>query len=507
MTTQAELYACVRVPEFPAQALLRLRPDLRQRPCVILDGEPPLQFVCSRNRLAARQGVADGMTPVELDTFPLVTRLHRSKPEENSTRLVLLECAGAFSPRMEERCCGKEFACILDIAGTESLFGPPQKLAERLVERLQLLGISSNVAVSRNFHVALCVARARLQPITVVAAGEERQRIAPLAVSLVTLSHQQAETLSLWGITTLGMLAALPEIELIARMGQDSQRLRQLARGELPHLLQPVETAFALEETMELDTPVELLDSLLFVIRVMLEQLITRAVARMLALASVTVTLSLERNAGEGHATHTRTVRPAVPAIDPQLWLKLLQLDLQAHPPSAAIVSLTLKAEPGSTSKVQQGLFSPQLPEPGRLDVTLARIRAIVGDGNVGRAVLKDTHEPDAFRVEPFTLPNTRPAAVPSPVPRAAVRQLRPAEEIGVTLQGKRPSVLVFREIRYTVEQAYGPWLTSGNWWNPSLWSQEQWDLIAASQDGARLSCCVVRDRFQNRWQMAALYD
>ena len=38
-----------------------------------------------------------------------------------------------------------------------------------------------------------------------------------------------------WGIHTLGMLAALPEMELIARMGQDGKRLHQLAGGELPY--------------------------------------------------------------------------------------------------------------------------------------------------------------------------------------------------------------------------------------------------------------------------------
>jgi protein ImuB len=52
-------------------------------------------------------------------------------------------------------------------------------------------------------------------------------------------------------------------------------------------------------------------------------------------------------------------VRPALPSNDKQMWIKLIHLDLEAHPPQAAIVALTLSAEPGSTSKVQLGLFSP----------------------------------------------------------------------------------------------------------------------------------------------------
>jgi protein ImuB len=298
------------------------------------------------------------------------------------------------------------------------------------------------------------------------------------------------------------MLAALPEKELIARMGQESKRLQQLARGELPHLFQPVEAAFLLEEKMELDSPVELLDSLLFVVGVMLDQLILRAKARIFALASITIVLTLD-----GGGTHTRTVRPALPTTDKQLWIKLLHLGLEANPPHAAILALTLTADPGSTSKVQLGLFSPQLPEAARLDVTLARIRAIVGENCVGRAVLQDTHAPESFRIEPFAVPFDNSAAVVPSQPRAPMRRLRPPETTSVTLQNHRPSMFFFRERRYTVERAYGPWLTGGDWWNQTLWGLDQWDLVARAQDGSMICCCLTRDLMQNLWQMAALYD
>ena len=43
---------------------------------------------------------------------------------------------------------------------------------------------------------------------------------------------------------------------------------------------------------------------------------------------------------------------------------------------------------------------------------------------------------------------------------RAPLRQLRPPETVSVTLQERRPKMFFFREKRYTVEHAYGPWLT-----------------------------------------------
>jgi len=503
MTKPQELYACLYARELSAQALLRLRPELRDRACVVMEGKPPLQAVRSLTRKARSLGLVRGMTQVEVDAFPDITVQLRSLTEESAAKAALLECAGGFSPRIEDCSDENAFLCVIDIAGTRGLFGPPETLARSLLTRVRALGIIACVAVSGNFHAAVAVAKAPLPlSVRVVPAGEESTALAGLPLAVLDLSEEQAETFSLWGIHTLGMLAALPEKELISRMGQAGKQLRQRSRGEMQHLFRPVEPAFTLQERIELDSPVEILDALMFVVNLMLEQLILRATARVLALASVSITLTLE-----GGAAHSRSVRPALPSNDRPLWLKLLHLDLEAHPPQAAIIAVELSAEPGSTSKVQLGLFSPQMPEPARLDVTLARICAIVGDENVGYAVLRDTHEMDSFRIEPFSLPATRSSTMKSATPRTAARKLRPPERAYVTIANQRPAAFVFRERRYAVEQAYGPWMTGGDWWNASLWRCEQWDLAARAQDGAVLCCCLIRDLLRDQWQMAALYD
>lgn len=501
MNGSRELYACLYAKEFPAQAMLRLRPELRERAVVVMEGEPPLQTVCSVNARARRVGVERGMTRVEIETFDGVTVLARAAAEESAARAALLECAGEFSPRVEERSGSGEFLCVIDIAGTEKLFGAAEVLAQSLVRRVRALGVVASVSVSGNFEAAVCNARGRPTQTAVIPVGVEGIALAPLPVAVLDLSEEHAEIFSLWGIRTLGELAALPEKELVSRLGQEGKRLRQLARGELPHLFVPVEAAFRLKERMELDAPVELLESLLFVVDVMLEQLVLRAMARVLALATVTVELTME-----GGGTHVRSVRPALPSNERQMWLKLIHLDLEAHAPGAAVLGIVLTAEPGLTSKVQMGLFSPQLPEPMRLDVTLARIKAIVGEECVGSAVLADTHRPDGFRINGFSIAAGVGSARELGGALAAMRRLRPAERVGMTLRGQQPAGFVFRERRYEVERAYGPWMLSGDWWEQSLWGVEQWDLITRG-DGGVLCCCVVRDLGLDVWSMEALYD
>jgi protein ImuB len=500
----SEQYVCVEVKEFPLQALLRLRPELQGKPVAVLEGEPPQEQICSLNRQAAALGIAKGMTRLEMEMFPAALILTRSLVAEAAVRNALLECAGTFSPRVADRSSNGYFTGVIDIAGMETLFGSPDALADSLLKKTQALCLRASVAVCSNVHAAMCIARGRAAGIRVVPSGMEGEALATLPIEVLDLSPEHAETFTQWGITKLGGLAKLSETALIARLGQAGKTLRLLARGKAPHLLIPIEAGFTLEEHIDLDAPVELLDSLLFVAGVMLDQLIVRAQSRIWALASITLLLGLE----EG-APHIRTVRPALPNNDRQLWLKLIHLDLQANPPLSAIQSLTLSAQPGSTSKMQLGLFLPQTPEPMRLDVTLARIRSIVGEDNVGQAVLKDTHRPDAFRVEPFYVPASTAIDKPPGTPRVALRQIRPAESVTVTVRGQQPKSFVFREKRYTVERAYGPWSSAGDWWKPTLWSVEQWDLVARGEEGsaAWLCCCLTRDLAQERWLLEALYD
>lgn len=503
MKTPSELYVCVYAREFPAQALLRLRPELREGPCVVLEGEAPQQTVCALNTRAKLLGLRSGMTKVEVDTFKGVTALHRSLRTEDAVRTILLECAGCFSPRIEDLSVNGIFVCVLDASGTESLFGPPTMLAKQLRQRLRAVGISASITVSSNLHTSICLARGLRGgiPIQVVRRGDEAKALSGLPLSVLDMSETQEETFRSWGIRTVGALSALPEKSLISRLGQDAKRLLQLARGERPHLLQPIDVPFILEEEAELDFPLDDLESLLFGLSTMLEQLILRAKSRVYALASITITLYLE-----GGGRHGRTVNTRVPTNEKQLWLKLLHLDLQGHPPQASIMKVHLHAEPGATSKVQLGLFSPQLPEPSRLDVTLARITAIVGEGNVGQAVLDDTLRSEDFHIEPFAIVSSEPLPFTTK-PRLCLRVLRPADRTTVTTQSGRPCELYFRSRRYAVERAYGPWLSGGDWWHEAIWGNEQWDVIARSKDNAFLACRLARDFVQNEWRVAGLYD
>ena len=192
------------------------------------------------------------------------------------------------------------------------------------------------------------------------------------------------------------------------------------------------------------------------------------------------------------------------------LDLVRLQLEIAAHPPQAAVLSLTLSAEAGQSSKVQLGLFAPQTPEPSRLDVTIARLKAITGDDRVGSPVLEDTHRPASFRMTEFSLnelPRNGPSLPSSPSPRLALRRMRPPVPVRVQVSALQPVAFRDRDSNFSISAAYGPWRTSGNWWSTDGWNAEEWDVLAESAGGSSVACLLVHDCTQNRWQLEALYD
>jgi len=257
-----ELYLCVFIKEFPVQALLRFRPERRSKPVVVMDGDSPFQFVCSLDTFARSIGVTAGMSCAELDSFPSVARLKRSIVEEQSARTAILECASTFSPRIEAQGSDDSLSFVLDISGTNKLFGSPMNVAAQVQQALLLIGINSSLATSANYETSVFMARSLSENTTpvIVRSGEERNQLASLSLSVLNLSAEHSETFANWGVTTLGTLAMLPERDLIARLGQEGRRLRMLARGETDHLFQPIDPVYSMEELIELDSPVEILD-------------------------------------------------------------------------------------------------------------------------------------------------------------------------------------------------------------------------------------------------------
>jgi protein ImuB len=500
MKSQSTLFAAVYTADFPVQAILRLRSELRMNSVAILDGAAPQERVCSLNLHSRKRGVVPGMSRLEVEELGGICVHTRSIETERVARMILLECLLQFSPRMEETSDDNAIGFVLDIDGTERLFGSPATLAKRIQVAIHSVGFQASIAVSSNFDAARIKA-AFSRGVTVIPAKEEASSLSSISIAALPLEEGDYETFALWGIGILGELAKLLEEELITRLGQKAKHWIKLARGAAEHLFLPLEAKLQLREHIEFETPIEQLESLMFIAASMISSLITRATSRALSLANLTVHMNLEKL-----QAYQRIIQPAIPSSDRKFLLKLLQLEIASHPPQAPICSLTLTADSGQQSKLQLGLFAPQTPEPSHLDVTLARLKALVGDERVGSPRLLDTHGSDSFIIENFTISNQSETRQNTTV-RASLRRIRPPRPVRMHLQSAKPACFHDDTDCYQVQIAYGPWLSSGCWWSVDPWDLEEWDVVATNNLGDSIDCLIVHDHLKNQWRWDAMYD
>jgi protein ImuB len=541
------MFAAIYIPDFPVEAILRLQPELRARAVVVMEGTAPLLRVIAVNEKASDVGLEPGLTKLQAEEHVAACMgvlVMRSPEQEASAQAALLDAACGFSPRVEDTAPG---LVVIDLEGLERIFGPAAKMARDIARRCSEIGLEAQVAVTSNPDAAIHAARG-FSGVTVIPEGREAERLAMLPVDVLTVpvasdtqkskienqnSAELLDTFERWGVRNLRALAALPEVAVTERLGQAGLQWQRMARGQTRRSLHLVEPPARFEESCELEYPVESLEPLSFLFHRMLEQLCARLAARALATNELTVTLGLDpvedeslvnqKSEIKNQKCFCRSLRLPVPMLDPKVFLKLLQLDLQAHPPGAPVVKVSIAAQPAEPRRTQNGLFQPSAPEAERLEVTLARIQSMV-DGQrstdeeqrVGSAEMLDTHRPDAFRMNRFA--TVGPAAlsraeakmsrVPHPdrgwkggdVPVIALRLMRPPISAKVVVRAGKPVRVECEPVQGEIAWAAGPWKASGGWWSEKPWAREEWDVCVGA-------ACYRIYRDAKGWFVEGTYD
>ena len=289
----------------------------------------------------------------------------------------------------------------------------------------------------------------------------------------------------------------LPESGLAARFGEAGVHLRRLARGEVRRPLEIHRPPEEYRGRIELDHPVALLEPLTFVFARILNELCGRLQANGMAADEIHFALELEDK-----SVHRRMLRLPVAMRESQPLLKLLWMDLEAHPPPAPSCAVSLALIPVSPRRVQNGLFLPPTPDPAKLELTLARIRGWVGEENAGIPRLLDTHRPEPFEMLAHRQPSLAPSLSAPASPCLAFRYFRPPLAADVRLREDRPARIASGEIRGQVTTVAGPWLTSGGWWTASAWDRREWDV--ALPDGGLYR---IYQEAGGRWFIEGMYD
>jgi protein ImuB len=394
-------------------------------------------------------------------------------------RAALEALAREFSPRYE---LPRPDLVTIDVSGLDRLIGPPAAIGAELAREAAARRLAIHVAIASTHTAAAMLALSR-PGVTIVEDGREAAALAPVAIDLLepfTRMRDAAAACSVpvlkaWGLRTLGEFAALPEADLVARLGRRALAWHAAARGEDTRPIVPAQPEERFDATCELEWPIETLEPLSFVLTRLLEPLSTRLERRDRGVAVLHVVLQLTAAAADGGEVYARRLELPTPMRDVRTLRTLALLDLESHPPAGPIERVTIAIDPTPGRVLQHTLFARAHPTPERLSTLLARLGALMGQDRVGAAALVDSHRPGAFTTTPYaTDHSTRGGASRSAEPprepgtASMIRRCRHPVPARVATEHDRPVRVTTDRRGFTggaVVHAAGPWRTSGNWW------------------------------------------
>jgi protein ImuB len=469
------VFAVVYIPNFFLQAALRSEPELRHLPVALVDAPTAKATILQATAAAAHQGAGPGLTvPQAAARCPGLLIKNRNAAQELSATETLWQSAYAFSPGVESTAPG---VCTVDLKGLRLESETAARTwGMKLAQRLAQFHLEAQIGFGPTPRLALLMAHAA-RPV--LWKENPREFVAGLPIAALRPAPEIARVLELWGIQTVGALAALGKDQMARRLGRPVLDLLDSLEAVPPlKLAAPPETFV---ERMDFERPIETAEPLLFVLNRFLEQLRRRLEAVYLVVAELRLRLTLASG-----ASYERVFKIPSPTNNSQILFRMLQTHLENVRTDSPIVALHLGAEPGKPERHQFGLFEATLRDPNQFAETLARLTALCGAENAGTPQLLDSHRPDAFRMKTpeFSGPKAplrAETAGAHPRQGLRLRRFRPPVAAQVEFRGEQPAVLRSRSCQGAVLAWQGPFANSGQWWEPSAsWAREEWDVQLA---------------------------
>ncbi len=525
----------------PVRSMVVWCPDWPVVAAGVLPDVPAAVFHANRVVAASVAARAQG---VEIDLrrreaqgrCPRLMVLDRDEAVEATTFETVVRAVEAFTPRLEILCPG---TVATGTRGPSRYFGGDEALAGRVAASVSaVLGERGDcrVGIADGTFTALQAARqATPERPVIVPPGATPGFLAPLPTACL----ERPELVDVWwrlGLRTLGAVAALSLADVVGRFGVEGSVAHRLASGldeRPPDLRDPPPD---LVVGTELDPPVERVDQVAFVAKVLADQLTEQLDAR--GMACTRLAVEAETDHGEQLVRMWRhegalTAGAIADRVRWQLdgWLGAAgeRMDARARRPTGPIRRLVLRPdEVGPATGRQLGFWGGEAAADERVIRALARVQGLVGPDAVrvperrgGRGPAEQLRLVPAYAVDltesraaavaddggapwPGRLPGPAPAVVHTPAPLVEVLddQGRPVEVSGRGVASASPTGLRIAGGGPRAITAWaGPWPAEELWWDPQRHRRRARFQLVDETGDAHLA---VREG--GRWYLEASY-
>lgn len=487
------------LPTFPTDAVRRLRRLDRARPVVLSRAERGREAVAACCALAARAGVAPGMTMAHARALLPAGALHAEPIDDSGLALALRRLAGWSLRFVPVAAVDGADGLLLDATGCERLYGGVGPLVERLHGAVQRLGLSARLAAAPCFGAAWAVARYGQADRAVVAGANLLDALRPLPVAALRVEPEIVAALAQVGVETIGDALALPRASLAQRYDGLLLHLDR-ALGRVPETIDPVRPREPVREERAFDGPTDRVEAVEAAAHELVARIATRLRER--ALACRWLALRLDRSDLPSLVLRVRVSRPTHDAA--HLW-SLLRPSLERAHLGFGVEGMA--AEAGALVRArheQAACWTP--PADGRDNAELVRLidaaAARLGVRGVLRLRPLDSYVPErAFEtvhaIDASALPHAPSHDDPDAPDRPSLLHARPRPAVVTLLAPDGPLVLVrWRGLTASVVACLGPERVEAEWWHDAGIRRDY--FAATCDDGRRL--WLYRDLDSGGW-------
>ncbi len=484
--------ACVDLPAFPLQFLLRQRKEWTDLPVAVVDSDKPQGIVLWVNERARSFRILPGMRYAAGLSLAGGLRAAEVSPEKIGRAVASLSRRlGHFTPSVEAA-EAEPGTFWLDASGLERLYGSLKEWGRLVRSDLERQGLQSTLVVGFTRFGAYALSRAKRGTLVLDSRRDEYRAVRRVPLDRLAMKPAARDTLGRLGIRRVGEFIDLPPEGIEKRFGVETARLYRFASGvtELP--LQPQRPDPPVWQRRILEHPETNVARLMCVVEEQIRPLFEVLADRGQALSRIRFGFRFERM-----GDHIESIRPAAPTLDVKQVLDLIRLRLEAVrrlPDPVNEVVLLGEGTPATQNQLQLFAGRPRR-DLDAANRALARVRAEFGESAVVRATLHDGHLPEGrFTWDRFdAMPTSEPRDVrtsrlirriysrPIPLPS------RPRHEPdGWMLRGLEQGPVV---------RVQGPYVVSGGWWHRTVHREYH---FAETRKGELL--WVYYDRPRRRW-------
>jgi len=322
----------------------------------------------------------------------------------------------------------------------------------------------------------------RAARVCLVPPGHDAEYLATAPIALLPLDEEMRDALRALGVRTIGGLADLDAGDVEQRWGDAGLTAWRLAHGDDPRRPVLARPDAQPHVELELATPADSMEPVLFLARPAIENLVSQVVAEGRAIASLAVTLTLDDARGalpkaQPH-TVTREIRMPRPLARPAPLFERCRGLLSQWALTAPVSALRLTVRITSPLTGEQGnLLDTSWRDPGAADAALERVRAELGPNVVVKPHASDGYTPErsgGWREDDgFSAAGETSRPVPGRAAENVLRLLEAPERVDVD-RDVAPRRILWRGRAIAIASAIGPERLSGDWWRDG-YSRDYW--------------------------------